>query len=360
MSFCDDCETNWIFGRAGDCKPGRERVCDCPEGFNGVDVWFDEEDCHININTRRTLYIGLSVLFAIGFLSSFTAFYFAQRLYKGKNGFKSLFFFQDQTMQKGEKRQKSLNRAVIILLLLSTAICLGYFSEAVYFASTKEVLEQFDVRYIQNFLFGVDMTLLANYAHIGTFGLYLYLPNPARYGELIGLSKFLIIFPSFCHRFFYFNLFVSPIAFIIIGILEPINLFQGEPKSYFAATIILVFILASTSWIAGLLYIYNLNNLYTSLLESSTKETAKQINVTRRLLKWAMILGSITIVLNFGVVMLIVIYERYSYIFAAVSHASFVLFFCFVNGLILFYTRQGLTPLKIRTVPTQFKGTTSA
>mmetsp|Transcript_3502 Transcript_3502/g.4711 ORF Transcript_3502/g.4711 Transcript_3502/m.4711 type:complete len:239 (+) Transcript_3502:189-905(+) len=46
-----DCETEWRFGAAGVCN-NITQLCECPDGFNGIDEWKIFNDCHVDVNTR--------------------------------------------------------------------------------------------------------------------------------------------------------------------------------------------------------------------------------------------------------------------------------------------------------------------
>mmetsp|Transcript_5847 Transcript_5847/g.6677 ORF Transcript_5847/g.6677 Transcript_5847/m.6677 type:complete len:483 (-) Transcript_5847:56-1504(-) len=71
-----DCEKDWRFGAAGICNT-TTLLCECPDGFNGIDEWQIFNDCHVDVNARLRIRYSMiavtwiQILFALGSLLYF-------------------------------------------------------------------------------------------------------------------------------------------------------------------------------------------------------------------------------------------------------------------------------------------------
>jgi len=73
------CEESWFLASAGVCDVATGE-CLCPDGYSGRDDWASFNDCRINEDLRRGLWIGALVINCFAFLSSIFAFaFFAHR-----------------------------------------------------------------------------------------------------------------------------------------------------------------------------------------------------------------------------------------------------------------------------------------
>lgn len=353
MSFCEGCETDWIFGAKGKCASARNRICECPPGFNGVDFWFDAEDCHANFNTRRTLYIFLSVFFSIALISITATFYIFQKFHKKEKSISSIFLLSKRTFEnETEKREARSIRMMHALIIISGIVCALYLLESLFFAFKPSTLRKFEVPYVQSLVYAIVLTLLPNYVHLSTYFLFLYLPDPKAYGQLIGLSRVIIKFPHFCRRYFYFNIIVSPSSFIFLAILGPLEAFNGEQKAYLHAAIAIFYILNTITLFALSLYIYNLKKLYSSLLETTFDEdTVKEMKTTMRILFWLFWLAVNFITTNLVFILYIIVYGTYTYVLVAISQIQAISAFCIINGIGIYYIFKGVAPFKVRSAP---------
>ena len=68
---CELCERDWLFGEAGFCNES-VGVCECTDGFTGVDDWAIAKTCHVNVELAYYIHVASFAIVLLGVAISFT------------------------------------------------------------------------------------------------------------------------------------------------------------------------------------------------------------------------------------------------------------------------------------------------
>ena len=78
------CNEAGIFGVVGSCAESpvganttEDYYCQCPDGYNGKDYWWTEDDCHVNEAFLRRWHVVVTIIYGVAFILSLLGFYFA-------------------------------------------------------------------------------------------------------------------------------------------------------------------------------------------------------------------------------------------------------------------------------------------
>lgn len=347
MSFCKACETYWVFGVAGVCNE-TETTCSCPEGFNGVDIWLDQGDCHVNLETRRSLHLVLAVFSVFCAIIALVASFYSISIYRAQQSSTSLIFKRSTLTDPIQLRRENLNFNFICLSVISLCVSINYCIENLYFYLTESVLNKFEVRFIQNFTCGVFLVLCMNWSQLGAVAFLNYLPDPNEFGQLIGLSSNILKHPKLAYKSYSINLVASVVVFIIITLFEQLNVGSFEPKVYFYVAFLIAYVFATIPLSFAFLYGYEIRKLLTKLTSSDPIEiNLRQTRLARKLIGLILVLATIMTISNYVIFFFFISVQRYTFIFLGFTMSFYLSFYSFVNVIIIYYNKKGLTPFKI-------------
>lgn len=356
MSFCDECETNWIFGAAGECV--RDAVendtffCECDdEDLTGVDYFFDTKDCTVSIR-HRTLIHTLGVVFgSLALLQLQVATHFTFKLYL-----------------KLRKRSKQLVdgvgyrdlRVYLFTFLEAFFTCISValkVAEDIYFLSQPEKFEELNVTPGLLVMISLNSAILRLGGCALTLAWYYSLPDPVIYGELLGLNSCIINYPQLPFIFMGTVVTLTTLDVLIGTTVSQFDLFNLPPDQYFAIANYLGAASQATLLIFqvgfGLTLINLLNKVLGNENEKTTHDFKREVKYTKLVAQVLLSIFIIYVLLILPIRISLSVIGRYFYFGRFLQAMLFYIAQSPFHAIVISAAANGRNPFKVKRIQTQ-------